>query len=166
MSNENTKAKTYKATPELQQRIGPGPLDKSAIERAQSEIDDNKIDFAPMGIEFLARLDSALKLIKPNADKSETIKQKKTLVSPVMELKANAAIFHYELVGNMAGIMLSFLESIEEIDNDVLSIVRGHHDSLKLILSSNMKGNGGENGKIMTTELNDACARYYKKKQG
>lgn len=161
----NKKIKTYKASNELEQRIGSGPLDSAAIKRAQGEIDDNEIDFAPMGLEFLERLDSALKETKPETDHLKAIEKKKALISPVMELKANATIFHYKLVGDLAGIMLSFLENITELDKDALSIVRGHHDSLKLILSSKMKGNGGADGKTMTTELNDACNRYYKKKK-
>lgn len=166
MSSKNDKVKTYKAVHELEQRIGSGPLDMQAIKRAQEKIENNKIDFAPMGLEFLKSLENALDAIKQNinADNAET--QKKTLISPVMELKANATIFHYALIGNLASIMLNFLESIEELDKDAISIVRGHHDSLKLILSSKMKGDGGQNGKVMITELQDACARYYKKKQG
>ncbi len=69
------------------------------------------------------------------------------------------------MVGNLANIMLSFLESIDTLDEDALSIVSGHHDSLKLILSSKMTGDGGKDGPVMVTELKDACARYYKKKK-
>lgn len=159
------KVKTYTANQDLKKRIGSGPLDTKAIERAQKEIQENKIDFSPMGLEFLKTLENALQDIKKNPKGSPSDEKIKQLTAPVMELKANAAIFHYELVGNLASIMLSFLENITELDNDALSIVSGHHDSLKLILTSKMTGNGGENGKIMQTELKDACARYYKKKK-
>jgi len=116
-----------------------------------------------MGLEFLKTLEDALNTIEANSQTDTSEQQIKTLISPVMELKANAAIFHYALVGNLANIMLNFLESIDQLDKDALSIVRGHHDSLKLILSSNMKGDGGQDGQVMITELKDACARYYKK---
>lgn len=165
MTSHTKKPKTYKASHALKQRIGSGPLDAVAIEQAQNEIENNDIDFSPMGLEFLERLDTALKKIDPEASNGDTEEIMKTLVEPVMELKANATIFHYALVGSLAGIMLNFLESISELDKDALSIVRGHHDSLKLILSSKMKGDGGKNGPVMITELKDACARYYKKKK-
>ena len=118
-----------------------------------------------MGLEFLKTLEDALGLIEKNPNSDSTPQQIKTLIAPVMELKANASIFHYALVGNLANIMLNFLESIKGLDKDALSIVRGHHDSLKLILSSNIKGDGGKDGQVMETELKDACTRYYKKVQ-
>jgi len=163
MSTNNSKVKKYKTSADLKQRIGPGPLDAAAVKRAQNSIENNKIDFSPMGLEFLKTLEDALNEIEKNSSAAQTTEQIKTLIAPVMELKANAAIFHYALVGNLANIMLSFLESINQLDKDALSIVRGHHDSLKLILSSKMTGDGGKDGQIMETELKDACTRYYKK---
>lgn len=165
MTSSKNKSKTYKALHELKQRIGSGPLDMQAVERAQNSMDNNKIDFSPMGLEFLSNLEKSLNTIEADLDGSKTEQQMKMLITPVMELKANATIFHYALVGNLANIMLNFLESINQLDKDALSIVRGHHDSLKLILSSKMTGDGGKDGQIMETELKDACARYYKKKK-
>ena len=63
MSPKNEKVKTYKAVHGLEQRIGSGPLDKEAVERAQEEIESNEIDFAPMGLEFLQKLENR-KLLK------------------------------------------------------------------------------------------------------
>ena len=82
-----------------------------------------------------------------------------------MELKANAKIFHYDLVGNLANIMLNFLESITSLDKDALAIVRGHHETLRGIINNNLRGDGGQKGQIMITELENACARYYKKQR-
>ncbi len=162
MNKKNVK--TYKAKADLQKKAGPGPLDMELVHRAQDAIDKNKIDFAPIGLKFLSKLEKGLGEIK-SAPQDNIDEDKKKLIGPVMELKANAKIFHYELVGNLAQIMLSFLETIEQLDKDALSIVGGHHDSLKAILGNNMKGDGGKDGQIMITELQDACNRYYKKRQ-
>ena len=163
--NDKKKAKVYKASLALQQKVGKGTLDKVAIDRAQKVIEENNVDFTPLGLQFLSELDEALTHLDQNLDADKFETQKKQLTDPVMELKANATIFHYSLVGNLANIMLSFLETTETLDKDALAIVRGHHDSLKAILKNKMKGDGGENGKVMVTELTDACARYYKKRR-
>lgn len=160
----NKNSKTYTASIALQQKIGTGPLNPILVERAQRAIEENKIDFAPLGLQYLTELQEALTAVESNIDPEKLDEQKRSLTEPVMELKANATIFHYSLVGNLANIMLNFLESITEIDNDALSIVRSHHDSLKAIISGKMKGDGGENGQIMMNELKDACNRYYKKR--
>lgn len=162
MPHQKSKHKKIPASKELQQKIGTGHISPLAIERAEKTIKENSVDFSPVGLEFLERLDKALNNVDENSDIQQ---QKVSIIKPVMELKANAKIFHYELVGNLANIMLNFVEAIETLDKDAIAIVRGHHDSLKLILTNKMTGNGGENGKTMIAELNDACNRYYKKRQ-
>lgn len=168
MPKASDKTKTYKANQALKQRVGSGPLNPILVERAQKALEDNDVDFTPLGLQFLGELEKNLDQVGPKPDPDKLAAQKQLLTEPVMELKANATLFHYSLVGNLANIMLNFLESINELDKDALSIVRGHHDSLKAIITNKMKGDGGGNGKIMMSELSDACARYYnkKKKQG
>ena len=165
MSIDSRKVKIHKANLELQKRIGTGPLDKRLVEKAQKAIEENNVDFTPLGLQFLDELKKALEQVAANLDSEEIVAQKRSLTEPVMELKANATIFHYALVGNLANIMLSFLESIKKLDKDALSIVGAHHDTLRAIITKKMKGDGGEHGQVMMAELKDACARYYKKKK-
>ena len=73
-------------------------------------------------------------------------------------------MFNYGLIGSMSNIMLNFLETIESVDKDVLEIVAANQKTLQLILSNNMKGDGGEFGKELTMELKDACRRYFAKR--
>jgi len=89
---------------------------------------------------------------------------KAILTAPVMELKANAAIFKYALIGNMANIMLSFLETITQMDNDAVEIVKAHHNTLHMIVVKKMSGDGGAGGKMLLQELQQACDRYYQRK--
>jgi hypothetical protein len=159
------KTHIYKANTDLKQKVGSGTISPELIEKAQKGIEDNDVDFSPLGLQFLNELDEALIDVQKNlhADKFES--QKQDLTQPVMELKANAAMFHFNLVGNLASIMLNFLETIDSLDTDALSIVRAHHDTLRGIISNNMRGDGGDKGKICIQELEGACARYYKKKR-
>lgn len=153
------KAKIYQASYKLQQKIGSGPLDEKIIKKCQKVIDENDVDFTPLGLEILGRLDKAVKQADDNTIPME--KRKANMTSPVMELKANAAIFHYPLIGNLANIMLSFMETITELDKDAVEIVRAHHTTLHAIVIKKMNGDGGKHGTIMTDELKSACKRYY-----
>jgi len=85
------------------------------------------------------------------------------LIKPIMELKANGGMFKYDLVGKLAGIMLSFLEHISEFNSDALEIINAHEKTLSLIIAKTMNGNGGDLGKTLITELEGACDRYYRK---
>lgn len=163
MVEDTKKAKTYKASTLLKQKVGSGPIDPKIVERAQKQIDHNEVDFTPLGMEFLEKLKKNLERVEKEGDKIDVAEQKQLLTQPVMELKANATIFHYSLIGNLANIMLSFLESIEKVDKDAFSIVQAHHTTLHAIVAKKMKGDGGAHGKVFMQELKQACARYYAK---
>ena len=155
--------KVHKADKSLQARIGTGPLDDRVVERCQDVMDSNDVDFAPLAMEYLNQLETAIEDAK-NSDQSmkETLQ---SLTGPVMQLKANASTFKYDLIGNLANIMLSFLEAIQEMDDDAISIVAAHHQTLKAIVLKKMTGDGGPVGKQMEDELKGACKRYFLKRQ-
>ena len=165
MTNDHNKSKTYKANMMLQNKIGKGPIDEQVIKEAQKSIDENDVDFTPLGLQFLERLSENLDKVEQDIGQDNIEEQKHLITRPVMELKANARIFHYGLIGDLANVMLSFLESIEEIDMDALAIVRAHHTTLNAIILKKMKGDGGEHGQVFMAELKQACARYYSKKK-
>lgn len=166
MSSETQTAKknikVHKADKSLQARIGTGPLDEEALARSQNVMDTNTVDFAPMATEYLDNLEAAIKTAQnKETDMSEAIQG---MTNPVMQLKANAATFQYDLVSNLANVMLSFLEAIKELDEDAISIVAAHHQTLKAIVLKKMTGDGGPAGKQMEEELRSACNRYFSKR--
>lgn len=158
------KSKVYKASNMLQQKVGAGPLDPKVVAKMQDAIDNNDVDFTPMGLEFLEQLEDAIRTIE-SGDPHNMSEHKEALTAPVMQLKANGAIFHYPLIGNLSNVMLSFLESIQEIDKDAMDVIEAHHKTLRAIISKRMSGDGGDIGTEMVKELRDACGRYYAKKK-
>ncbi len=157
-----SKVKVTKADFMLQAKIGSGPLDERVVEACQKVMDRNDVDFTPLAVGFLSELEKAIEDTKKG--KLKTKEAVKAMTSPVMQLKANAATFRYELIGNLANVMLSFLESIKSLDEDVISIVEAHQKTLSAILAKKMKGQGGEPGKQLEDELKDACKRYFRRK--
>ena len=161
MSSGKNKARIIKANRLLQAKVGMGPLDQKAVERSQKVLDENKVDFAPMAAEFLEKLSTGVKNARAGNGSTEEILQ--GMAEPVMQLKANAGMFNYPLLGDLANIMLSFLETIENIDKDVIEIVDAHHKTLTLIIKAKMHGDGGPQGEELKKELRDACKRYFAK---
>jgi len=153
-----------KANRMLQAKVGSGDLDEKKIAKSQAVIESDKTDFAPMAQGFFDNLEQALNAIP------ETPADVKAAIQPViveiMQIKANASMFNYNLVGALAGIVLNFLENLETWDKDTFTIVDAHLKTLRLIVKNGMKGDGGEYGHQLTTELRDACQRYFAKKSG
>ena len=158
---KDNKANIIKANYRLQQKVGMGKIEAGTVKDMQNVIDDNKVDFSPVGLGILKKLEAALTEAAVSPD---TKMIKESFTAPVMELKANAGIFHYALIGNLANIMLSFLEAIKTVDKDAIDIVQAHHDTIRVIIMRSMKGDGGDAGKKLSLELEQACQRYYNKK--
>lgn len=151
-----------KANRLLQAKVGTGEVDEKKVIQSQSIIEKNQTDFAPMAHEFLDQLDQTLASVPENpANVKESIQP---VIIAVMQIKANAGMFNYTLVGSLAGIVLNFLENLRSWDKDCHTIVDAHSKTLRLIVSNGMKGDGGTYGAQLVTELRDACNRYYNKK--
>jgi hypothetical protein len=162
MSNASHKHGVIKAKHDLQNRVGSGPLNEAIVNRCENVMKNNDIDFTPMAREYLDEMLKVSQAAKAGkyASKEEAVA---AITAPVMQLKANAPTFGYDLIGSMATIMLSFMETIEEIDNTVVQIVEAHHQTLLAIVTKGMKGDGGEYGKILKDELQGVCKRYVSK---
>lgn len=162
MSDENQKPLVHKANYQLQKKIGKGPIDTKALERAQSMIEEATEDFEPLAMTFLSKLSIAIG--DAQKDVGSVDNQIKNMTSPVMELKANAKMFKYDLVSSLANIMLGFLETINELDKDAIEIVAAHQQTLQLIVMKKMTGDGGVHGQLFQRELRDAVQRYFSKR--
>lgn len=161
MSTNKQDVRIIKANRLLQAKVGMGPVDEKLVQKSQDLIDNNKVDFAPMAKEYLDSLAKSIgQARKKEKDDKEILQD---MIDPVMQIKANATMFNYDLVGNLANIMLNFLETIDSIDKDVIEISDAHHKTLVLIIGNQMKGDGGEFGAELTGELKDACKRYFAK---
>lgn len=157
------KVKIIKADTRLQAKVGIGSVDVKMVEKCQKVIDGNVVDFAPLANEFLDKLKTAIADTK--SGKLPKDKAVEAMSTPVMQLKANAATFRYELISNLANVMLSFLESITALDDDVLAIVEAHYKTLSAIVLKKMSGTGGSSGKLLEDELKGACKRYFSRSQ-
>ena len=154
--------RVIKANKMLQAKVGSGPLDEAVIRRCQSVMDANNVDFAPLANEYLEKLEGAIADARlGDQDRGENVA---AMTIPVMQLKANAGTFGYDLIGRLANVMLSFLEGVKQVDDDVLSVVDAHHKTLNAIVSNKIRGDGGDYGRQLEQELQGACKRYFSKR--
>lgn len=163
MTDQTPKVTIYKAPIDLQLKAGTGEVDAVKIEKAEQALEANAEDFQPIALGFLDRLAEGVK----NARGQELSMTEKIagMTRPVMELKANARMFKYDLVTDLANIMLGFLETIKVLDHDAIEIVSAHQTTLQAIVIKKMKGDGGGTGEMLKAELEDACQRYFKRRK-
>jgi len=153
--------KIIKVENTLQKKVGYGEIGEATISRSEQILVNNNIDFKEVADPVLDNLRNTISYARENPEKIESILP--DLIRPVMDLKANGAMFKYNLVGHLAGIMLSFLEHITQLTRDSLEIIQAHERTLTLIVTKGIQGDGGSLGAQLTQELEGVCNRYYRK---
>jgi hypothetical protein len=153
--------KITRASRALQRKAGTGDISPELIRKAEKVLHGNTEDFTPLALELLDKLRHVLDHIKASNMESPDFMQ--ALVAPIMQLKANGRMFKYDLITILAGTMLTFLESVKRVDQDVVSLAEAHLASLQVIIAKKIKGTGGASGEYLQQELEDAVQRFYKK---
>lgn len=147
----------------LKTKVGLGGLPDTVLDKAQAHIETNPADFRPLGEAYLENLENGVKQARtpPETLDQETIIAH--MLFPVMQLKANGGMFHYDLVTHISDKLIQFLEVIDDANPDALEIVMAFHTTIKAILLAQIKGNGGKRGDELYKALVDACHRYFEK---
>ena len=162
MTKKNGDVRFIKPPNKLKQKVGTGGIDERVLEKAQTFIEKAELDFVPFAQQFLKELALYAKEARQSNDNNKSA-AKDRMIGPIMQLKANRAMFQYQLVSEVADIALQFLESIDRIDDDVFEIITAHENTIKVIISSKLKGDGGREGYALVKELDKACKRYFSK---
>lgn len=145
----------------LKQKAGTGGIDEKLLDKAQSYIEKSELDFTPFAQRYLAELAKYAREARQSNDNFATAKNR--LIGPVMQLKAHGGMFKYQLLSDVADIALQFLESIESMDEDAFKVINAHENTIKIIITNKLTGNGGREGYALVKELDKACQRYFKK---
>lgn len=146
----------------LKEKVGSGGIDEKVLYKAQELLEKNTIHFEPIANMLLDLLSEAIADAKSDATKGEEALN--AMIYPAMQLKAQGSMFHYPLVSDISHILVNFLETVEDVNREVLDIVVAHKMSLKAVLASHLKGDGGKTGKELREALMEACGRYYRSK--
>lgn len=157
--------KRIKANLDLQKKVGTGSIDEKKVSKAQDIIKNNKVDFAPIAKPHLDELSKAIKAslgVKSPEDEKAILE---SYMTPIMNIKANAATFNYSLISGLAGTVLTFLEDVGKYDKKVVQIVDLLYKTILLILAKKMAGDGGNEGKALLGAFHDVCQKTMKKIQ-
>lgn len=161
---DDKETRIVKANHLLNAKVGGGAIDEKKIRKSQKLMDNMAVDFLAMAERYLIELESALDDARAPVETDKDMAKKiQAMTEPVMEIKANASMFGYPLIGTLANVMLNFLETLDRIDDDVIAIVGAHHRTIKMLVLTDTQGDGGDFGRKLQVELKDACRRYFAK---
>lgn len=149
----------------LKTKVGSGGLSEDILEKAQQLLENNTVDFLPLGELYLSNLMKGIENAKnahPDDDGEHIIS---LMLYPAMQLKANGGMFHYQLVTLIADKLIQFLEVIHEADIEGIEIVMAFHTTIRAVILGRISGDGGRHGIELLSALDEACLRYFDKKK-
>lgn len=147
----------------LKEKAGDGGIPQHLIESAQTFIRDNTIEYAPYASDHITEIEQSLKELKNENDSKKQKEWMQKIIQHIMHIKAHGGMFDYDIMSDIASKTLTFLEDVEQINEDLFDIIEAHNVSIKLIINHNNKGNGGTEGKALDDEMKRVIGRYTKK---
>lgn len=76
------------------------------------------------------------------------------------EMRAMGGTFDFSLVTAICDQMYRMVAELEEIERERFAALKVHFDALKLVISENLRGDGGERGQAILTGLRQVYAKY------
>ncbi len=148
----------------LRAKVGTGGLHDQILDKAQNLLENHAVDFTPLADMYLDRMHSGLvhaRTLTDNTTEDEDVIA--AILFPCVQLKANGAMFHYPLITRIAERFVQFMEVVERLDQESLDIADAFYGTIKLVVSAQIRGDGGDHGDQLVEELNNACLRYFEK---
>lgn len=148
----------------LKAKVGSGGLSEAILNKAQELLENNTVDFFPLGEMYLATLVKGIEKAKdahPDDDQEYIIS---SMLYPAMQLKANGGMFHYPLVTKIADRLIQFLEVIEKPDPEAIEITQGFHTTIRAVVLGRITGDGGRHGAELIEALDEVCHRYFERR--
>lgn len=164
MSYTPKKAKYTTPPNRIKSKAGHGGIPADRIDQANDVLEATDMDFLPYAEKFLESLKTAIALAKDSNNISDEEKRE-NLAKPAMEFKANGKIFRYNLITEVAEILLHFIDTLPELNKDAVKVIEAHYTCIEIILNNDMKGDGHKEGYNLLKELDAACKRYFAKHQ-
>ncbi|PCI56793.1 MAG: hypothetical protein COB36_00505 [Alphaproteobacteria bacterium] len=144
-------------------KVGSGGLSEQVLKRAQKLLETHTSDFSPLADIYLSRMLEGIEKAE-NTNEEDVLEDLITaILLPCVQLKANGAMFHYQLVTRIADRFVQFMEVVECLDEETIEIAKAYHSTIKIVVAGKIKGDGGKQGDALVEELNRACMRYFEK---
>lgn len=148
------------ATRILQSLTGRGKIKGEKVDAAEEKIERvrDKLDVSSFVNKHLEEIESSLDKISKGERTTEDIE---TITLSLMQFKGNVGTFTSGSFIEMSKIMLRWIESVQEIDDDFIEVLTGYFFTMKRILKD--KAFSDEQIAIITDEMQKACERYFDK---
>lgn len=136
---------------------GPGAVDLATLERAEQVITDMAGDYLTWVQEDLRLIQEATDALRSSGGDSEGEMIRIFAISH--DIKGQGGSFGYDLMTTVGDDLCRLIEQTNEVDASVVDVIQVHIDTMKLIIKSAMKGDGGAEGAKLLKGLGLAASK-------
>lgn len=130
---------------------GPGAVDLATLERAESVIAAMADSYLEWVEEDLKRIEAAY--VKMAAASGDRKAEAEGVFQIAHDIKGQGGSFGYDLMTVIGNELCRLIERRETFGEAELQAIRVHIDALKLVINSNMKGDGGSDGQALVAGI-------------
>ncbi len=157
-TERRSETKLVKPENTLKKKAGNGGFDERVLLKAQDMIETNTIEFVPVANDLVAQLGNLITGLKATTVISR--QQMDEIMYPLMQLKSQGSLFHYNPITNMSHTILDFVENVPAFDEDIVKILEAYKKSINAILKLKIKDEKNKIARDLQKELIDVCERY------
>ncbi len=134
---------------------GMGAIDLEAIEKAEEAIASMADSYLDSVADDLRKIDEAFeKLEAATGDRKEELMG---VFQTALVLKGEGGSFGYDLMTTIGNELCRLIEKLDKAGPKEVEVIKLHIDSMKLVISNDIKGDGGDTGKKMLAGLMQVC---------
>ena len=138
--------------------VDASKVDALALKQAEMAIEDMQGDYLGWVKDDLANIQGAYEKALKNADSRE--QHQEEIYDFAHDVKGQGSSFGYPLMTAVANQLCVFMEGIEGKMTDVqLEAVKVHIDTMKLVVTQKMAGDGGQMGEQLLKGLDAVIAK-------
>lgn len=132
------------------------PLEKLKKRLSYSSLSDRFLDLADENIRKI--YDSFWKLDAAKGDRKEELLR---VYQEVHKLRDQSENFGYDLMTAISDELCRFIEKLDEAEPKEVEAIKLHIRALKLVITKNIKGSGGDVGEEMLAGLRQVCDKLH-----
>jgi hypothetical protein len=134
---------------------GPGAIDLEALEKAEKVIASMANSYLDSVADDLRNIDETFgKLEAATGDRKEELM---AVFQTALILKGQGGSFGYDLMTTIGNELCRLIEKLDKAGPKEVEAIKLHIDSMKLVISNDIKGDGGVTGKEMLAGLQQVC---------
>lgn len=135
---------------------GPGAVNADVLEKAEQVIAGMADSYIEWAGEDIGRLSEALAALSRSGGDMEKLRP---IFQIAHDMKGQGGSFGYQLITVIGDKLCRFVEALEKVDGAELEVIRIHVDSMQLVITKRIKGDGGTDGATLLKGLEMVVAK-------